>query len=71
MAGRCYPERPRFKNGAEERVWKAFRSKLRECDVVGVERAVFDVLEQGRHLTGDLGGKAGTDEFTDAIIDKL
>lgn len=36
-----------------------------------VERAIFDVLEQGRHLTGDLGGKAGTDEFTDAIIDKL
>ncbi len=34
MAGRCYPERPRFKNGAEERVWKAFRAKLRECDVL-------------------------------------
>lgn len=36
-----------------------------------VERAVFDVLEQGRHLTGDLGGAAGTDEFTAAILDKL
>jgi isocitrate dehydrogenase (NAD+) len=36
-----------------------------------VERAVWDVLEEGRHLTGDLHGKAGTVEFTDAIIDKL
>jgi isocitrate dehydrogenase (NAD+) len=36
-----------------------------------VERAVFDVLEQGHHRTGDLGGKATTDQFTDAIIDKL
>lgn len=36
-----------------------------------IERAVFDVLEQGRHVTGDLGGTAGTTEFTDAVIDKL
>lgn len=36
-----------------------------------VERAIFDVLEEGRNLTGDLGGKAGTATFTDAIIDKL
>ena len=36
-----------------------------------IERAVFDVLEEGKHLTGDLGGKANTAEFTDAIIDKL
>ncbi len=36
-----------------------------------IERAVWDVLEQGKHLTGDLRGKAGTVEFTDAIIDKL
>lgn len=34
MAGRCYPERPQFKNGTEERVWKAFRSTLRDCDVL-------------------------------------
>jgi isocitrate dehydrogenase (NAD+) len=36
-----------------------------------IDRAVWDVLEEGRHLTGDLGGKAGTAEFTEAIIDKL
>ena len=36
-----------------------------------IERAVLDVLEAGRHLTGDLGGKAGTDEFTAAVIDAL
>lgn len=36
-----------------------------------VERAVWDVLEAARHVTGDLGGKASSAEFTDAIIDKL
>jgi isocitrate dehydrogenase (NAD+) len=36
-----------------------------------IERAVWDVLEEGRHLTGDLGGSANTAGFTDAIIDKL
>ncbi|MEL6348123.1 MAG: isocitrate/isopropylmalate dehydrogenase family protein [Myxococcota bacterium] len=36
-----------------------------------IERAIFDVLEEGKHLTGDLGGSADTAEFTDAIIDKL
>lgn len=36
-----------------------------------VRRAVFDVLEQGRYLTGDLGGSSGTDAFTEAVIDKL
>ena len=33
--------------------------------------AVFDVLEEGKHLTGDLGGDADTAKFTAAIIDKL
>ncbi|RME26603.1 MAG: NAD-dependent isocitrate dehydrogenase [Deltaproteobacteria bacterium] len=36
-----------------------------------IERAVFDTLEEGRHLTADLGGTASGTEFTDAIIDKL
>jgi len=36
-----------------------------------IRRAVYDVLEAGKHLTGDLGGSAGSAEFTDAIIDKL
>lgn len=36
-----------------------------------VERAVWDVLEKGEHLTGDLGGKADTETFTQAIVDRL
>ncbi len=36
-----------------------------------IERAIFDLLSEGRHLTGDLGGKANTAQFTDALIDKL
>ena len=36
-----------------------------------IERAVWDVLEEGKHLTGDLGGSANTAGFSDAIIDKL
>ncbi len=36
-----------------------------------VERAVWDVLEAGQVRTGDLGGKASTAQFTDAIIDRL
>ena len=36
-----------------------------------VRQAMYDVLSEGRHVTRDLGGSAGTDEFTNAIIDKL
>ena len=36
-----------------------------------IERAVWDVLSEGKHLTGDLGGTANTAEFTAALIDKL
>lgn len=36
-----------------------------------VERAILDVLSAGRHLTGDLGGSAGTEQFADALIDAL
>lgn len=36
-----------------------------------VEQATFDVLEQGHHCTRDLGGTAGTEKFTDAIIARL
>ncbi len=36
-----------------------------------IRQAVWDVLTEGKTLTGDLGGKANTAEFTDAIIDKL
>lgn len=36
-----------------------------------IHRAIWDVLEEGKHLTGDLGGSANTAEFTQALIDKL
>ncbi len=36
-----------------------------------IERAVCDVLEAGKVRTGDLGGTANTDTFTNAIIDAL
>ncbi len=36
-----------------------------------VEGAIADVLTAGRHLTGDLGGTANTEQFTDAVIDAL
>jgi isocitrate dehydrogenase (NAD+) len=36
-----------------------------------VERAIHDVLSEGRTVTRDLGGTAGTADFTAAIIDKL
>lgn len=36
-----------------------------------IEQAVWRVLEAKKHLTRDLGGQAGTAEFTQAIIDQL
>ena len=36
-----------------------------------IEKALYSVLAQGRVLTGDLGGSASTDEFTDEIIKQL
>lgn len=36
-----------------------------------IEDAVYGVQEEGRHLAGDLGGTASTEEITLAIIDKL
>jgi isocitrate dehydrogenase (NAD+) len=38
---------------------------------VRVESAVQKVLREGQHVTGDLGGKAGTTEMTNAIIAAL
>lgn len=37
----------------------------------GIETAVFKVMKEGKHLTGDIGGKSKTTEFTQAIIDQL
>jgi isocitrate dehydrogenase (NAD+) len=36
-----------------------------------IEKAVLAVLAEGKHLTGDLGGRAATTEIRDAIIDRL
>lgn len=43
-----------------------------EWKVAGrIEKSVWRVLEEGKHLTRDLRGTAGTAEFTSAIIDNL
>jgi len=36
-----------------------------------VEEAVRDVIAEGRTVTYDLGGSAGTSQFADAIVDRL
>ncbi|BFZ58992.1 NAD-dependent isocitrate dehydrogenase [Savitreella phatthalungensis] len=36
-----------------------------------IENAIFSVLSEGRQITGDLGGKASTSQYAQAIIDKL
>eukprot|EP01027_Heterolobosea_sp_BB2_P025434 GEZU01039040.1.p1 GENE.GEZU01039040.1~~GEZU01039040.1.p1 ORF type:complete len:383 (-),score=138.87 GEZU01039040.1:174-1241(-) len=36
-----------------------------------IQNAVFSVFQEGKCLTGDLGGKATTTEFTKAVIDRL
>jgi isocitrate dehydrogenase (NAD+) len=36
-----------------------------------IEQAVLAVFAEGKRLTGDLGGKATTTDFTDAVVEKL
>jgi hypothetical protein len=36
-----------------------------------IEKAIFDTLAEGKSITGDLGGKASTSDYTRAIIDKI
>ena len=36
-----------------------------------LRHAIERVYKEQKHLTGDVGGSAGTDEFTDAVIEKL
>ena len=36
-----------------------------------IEQAVLDVLADGKHMTGDLGGKATTTDYTDAIVQRM
>ncbi len=36
-----------------------------------IEKALIKVYKEGKHVTNDVGGKAGTQEFTDAVIAAL
>jgi len=36
-----------------------------------IEESTFKVMKEGKYLTGDLGGKAKTTEFTKAIIENI
>lgn len=36
-----------------------------------IQDATYSVLKEGKYITGDLGGKSSTREYTKAIIDKL
>jgi isocitrate dehydrogenase (NAD+) len=36
-----------------------------------IEKAIFDTLGEGKNITGDLGGKASTSQYTNAIISRL
>ncbi|RPA85956.1 isocitrate dehydrogenase [Ascobolus immersus RN42] len=36
-----------------------------------IQKAIFQTLAEGKALTGDLGGKASTTQYTDAIISNL
>jgi isocitrate dehydrogenase (NAD+) len=38
---------------------------------VSIENSVMKVMREGKFMTGDLGGKAKTTEFTQAVIDNL
>jgi isocitrate dehydrogenase (NAD+) len=38
---------------------------------IRIEKAIFDTLAEGKALTGDLGGKAKTNEYAAAIISRL
>jgi len=36
-----------------------------------IKQALFKVFEEGKYVTGDVGGKATTSEFVKAVVDKL
>ncbi len=36
-----------------------------------LEKAIFDIIFEHKHVTRDLGGTASTDEYTDAVIARL
>ena len=36
-----------------------------------IEKATLGTIAEGKSITGDLGGKASTREYTEAIVKKL
>ena len=36
-----------------------------------LQNSIEAVYREGRHLTGDVGGSASTEEFTEAVINKI
>jgi len=36
-----------------------------------IEKAMFAVLDERKHVTYDVGGTATTDEYAQAIVDKM
>ena len=46
-----------------------FISEVEAADKI--EKAVNDVLKEGKHLTCDLGGNTGTREFAEVVIEKM
>ena len=36
-----------------------------------IQNAIIELYSEGKHLTGDLGGKTTTTDFTKAVIDRL
>ncbi len=42
---------------------------VKEAEII--EAAIYRTIEEGKWLTGDLGGKAKTTEYTKAIIDNI
>jgi isocitrate dehydrogenase (NAD+) len=36
-----------------------------------IEKAIFDTLADGKSITGDLGGKASTSDYANAIIQRI
>ena len=42
---------------------------FKHADVI--EKAALGTIAEGKHITGDLGGKASTKEYTEAILSRL
>lgn len=36
-----------------------------------IEKATLNTIAEGKYITGDLGGKASTSQYTEAILSKL